>query len=155
MRKDLKLQEARKNEKRQQKEAQKELMKHEFLENANREYLGEKKSAEVLSYRREQYIKNRDEGRVPTQIRADIDIEDDREVGALIQQYWDYVNKGWIRAESGLTQYEIAEFMTMERTELEMRNAVKQADEWRTATEAKERKRLEEHMERTRNLIQF
>lgn len=145
----------KKNEKRQQKQAQREAAKQQFLESADRNYLGEKRSAEVLNYRRQQYIDSRDKGRVPTQIRTDIGIEDDREVGALIKQYWDYVDKGWIRAESGLSQYEIAEFMSMEKTELEMKNAIEQADEWREITEEKERKRLEEHKKRTKGLINF
>ena len=148
-------QQFKKNEKRQQKQAQKEAARQQFLESANREYLGNKQSGEVLDYRRKQYIESRDKGRTSTEIRTSIGVEDDREVGALIKQYWDYVNEGLIRAESGLSQYEIAEFMSMEKTPLEMKRAIEQADEWRQKTEAKEQARLEAHREWAKNVIGF
>lgn len=148
-------QQLKKNEKRQQKQAQKEASRQQFLESANREYLSNKQSAEVLDYHRQQYMENRDKGRTSTEIRNSIGIEDDREVGALIKQYWDYVDRGLIKAESGLSQYEIAEFMSMEKTPLEMQRAIEQADAWREKTEAKEQARLEAHREWAKNVINF
>lgn len=150
-----KAQKARKAEKKQQKDALKYATQLQYANSVNRDILTDKQIGRVLSIQREAYIRNRDKGRVPTEIRAAIGIEDDRELGALIKQYWDYVNDGLIRAESGLSNYEIGEFMSMNKTPLEMKTAIKQADEWREATEAKEKARLEKHMEWARNVIAF
>lgn len=150
-----KAQKARKAEKRQQKDALRNAAQLEYAYSVKRDLLTDKQMGKVLSIQREAYIRNRDKGRVPTEIRAAIGIEDDRELGALIKQYWDYVNDGLIRAESGLSNYEIGEFMSMNKTPLEMKAAIEQADEWREATEAKEKARLERHMEWARNAIAF
>lgn len=150
-----KAQKARKAEKRQQKNALKYTAQLQYAYSVNRDFLTNKQMGRVLSIQREDYIRNRDKGRVSTEIRAAISIEDDRELGALIKQYWDYVNEGLIRAESGLSNYEIGEFMSMNKTPLEMKAAIEQADSWREATEAKEKARLERHMEWARNAIQF
>ena len=150
-----KAQKARKAEKKQQKNALKYAAQLEYANSVKRDFLTNKQMGKVLSIQREAYIRNRDKGRVPTEIRAAISIEDDRELGALIKQYWDYVNDGLIRAESGLSNYEIGEFMSMNKTPLEMKAAIEQADSWREATEAKEKARLERHMEWARNAIQF
>lgn len=150
-----KAQKARKAEKRQQKNALRNAAQLQYADSVNRDFLTDKQMGKVLSIQREAYIRNRDKGRVPTEIRAAINIEDDRELGALIKQYWDYVNDGLIRAESGLSNYEIGEFMSMNKTPLEMKAAIEQADEWREATEAKEKARLERHMEWARNAIAF
>lgn len=154
-RSNLKAQKARKAEKRQQKNALKYAAQLEYANSVKRDFLTNKQMGKVLSIQREAYIRNRDKGRVPTEIRAAIGIEDDRELGALIKQYWDYVNEGLIRAESGLSNYEIGEFMSMNKTPLEMKAAIEQADSWREATEAKEKARLERHMEWAKNAIQF
>ena len=150
-----KAQKARKAEKRQQKNALKYAAQLQYVDSVNRDALTDKQKSRVLNAQREAYIRNRDQGRVPTEIRAAIGIEDDRELGAIIKQYWDYVNDGLIRAESGLSNYEIAEFMNMNKTPLEMKAAIEQADSWREATEAKEKARLEKHMEWAKNAIQF
>lgn len=150
-----KIQKARKAEKRQKKDALRDAAQFQYANSVKRDFLTNKQMGKVLSIQREAYIRNRDKGRVPTEIRAAISIEDDRELGALIKQYWDYVNDGLIRAESGLSNYEIGEFMSMNKTPLEMKAAIEQADEWREATEAKEKARLERHMEWARNAIQF
>lgn len=150
-----KAQKARKAEKRQKKDALRNAAQLEYINSVNRDMLTDKQMGKVLSIQREAYIRNRDKGRVSTEIRAAIDIEDDRELGALIKQYWDYVNEGLIRAESGLSNYEIGEFMSMNKTPLEMKTAIEQADEWREATEAKEKARLERHKEWARNVIPF
>lgn len=150
-----KIQKARKAEKRQKKDALRNAAQFQYVESVKRDFLTDKQMGKVLSIQREAYIRNRVKGRVPTEIRAAIDIEDDRELGALIKQYWDYVNDGLIRAESGLSNYEIGEFMSMNKTPLEMKAAIEQADEWREATEAKEKARLERHMEWAKNAIQF
>ena len=150
-----KAQKARKAEKRQKKDALRNAAQLQYAYSVHREMLTDKQMGKVLSIQREDYIRNRDKGRVPTEIRAAISVEDDRELGALIKQYWDYVNDGLIRAESGLSNYEIGEFMSMNKTPLEMKAAIKQADEWREATEAKEQARLERHMEWAKNAIQF
>ena len=150
-----KAQKARKAEKRQKKDALRNAAQLQYIDSVNRDLLTNKQMGRVLSIQREAYIRNRDKGRVPTEIRAAISIEDDRELGALIKQYWDYVNDGLIRAESGLSNYEIGEFMSMNKTRLEMETAIKQADEWRELTEAKEKARLEKHKEWARNAIPF
>ena len=150
-----KIQKARKVEKRQKKDALKYTAQLHYADSVKRDFLTNKQMGKVLSIQREAYIRNRDKGRVPTEIRAAISIEDDRELGALIKQYWDYVNDGLIRAESGLSNYEIGEFMSMNKTPLEMKAAIKQADEWREITGAKEKARLERHMEWAKNAIQF
>lgn len=150
-----KIQKARKAEKRQKKDALRNAAQLQYANSVNRDFLTNKQMGRVLSIQREAYIRNRDKGRVPTEIRAAIGIEDDRELGALIKQYWDYVNEGLIRAESGLSNYEIGEFMSMNKTPLEMKAAIEQADSWREATEAKEKARLERHMEWAKNAIQF
>lgn len=150
-----KTQKTRKAEKRQQKNALKYAAQLQYVDSVNRDALTDKQKSRVLNAQREAYIRNRDQGRVPTEIRAAIGIEDDRELGAIIKQYWDYVNDGLIRAESGLSNYEIAEFMNMNKTPLEMKAAIEQADSWREATEAKEKARLEKHMEWAKNAIQF
>ena len=150
-----KTQKTRKAEKRQQKNALKYAAQLQYIDSVNRDALTDKQKSRVLNAQREAYIRNRDQGRVPTEIRAAIGIEDDRELGAIIKQYWDYVNNGLIRAESGLSNYEIAEFMNMNKTPLEMKAAIEQADSWREATEAKEKARLERHMEWAKNAIQF
>ena len=150
-----KTQKARKVEKRQKKDALRNAAQLQYAESVKRDFLTDKQMGKVLSIQREAYIRNRDKGRVPTEIRAAISIEDDRELGALIKQYWDYVNDGLIRAESGLSNYEIGEFMSMNKTPLEMKAAIEQADEWRELTEAKEKARLERHMEWSRKAIQF
>lgn len=150
-----KAQKARKAEKRQKKDALRNAAQLQYIDSVNRDLLTNKQMGKVLSIQREAYIRNRDKGRVPTEIRAAISIEDDRELGALIKQYWDYVNDGLIRAESGLSNYEIGEFMSMNKTRLEMETAIKQADEWRELTEAKEKARLEKHKEWARNVIPF
>lgn len=148
-------QKARKAEKRQKREALRNAAQLQYVDSVNRDFLTDKQMGRVLSIQREAYIRNRDKGRVPTEIRAAIGVEDDRELGAIIKQYWDYVNDGLIRAESGLSNYEIGEFMSMNKTPLEMKAAIEQADSWRQATEAKEKARLEEHMKWARNAIQF
>ena len=148
-------QKTRKAEKRQKREALRNAAQLQYADSVNRDVLTDKQMGRVLSIQREAYIRSRDQGRVPTEIRAAIGIEDDREVGAIIKQYWDYVNKGIIRAESGLSNYEIAEFMNMNKTPLEMKAAIEQADSWRKSTEAKEKARLEKHMEWARNVIDF
>lgn len=148
-----KIQKAKKAEKRQKRVAHRDAAQFQYAVSVRREMLTDKQMGRVLSIQRETYIRNRDKGRVPTEIRAAIGIEDDRELGALIKQYWDYVNDGLIRAESGLSNYEIGEFMSMNKTPLEMKAAIEQADEWRKATEAKEKARLERHMEWARNAI--
>lgn len=150
-----KVQKARKAEKRQKKDALRNAAQLQYVGSVNRDTLTNKQMSRVLSIQREAYIRNRDKGRVPTEIRAAIGVEDDRELGALIKQYWDYVNDGLIRAESGLSNYEIGEFMSMNKTPLEMKTAIEQADAWREATEAKEKARLERHMEWAKNAIQF
>lgn len=150
-----KAQKARKAEKRQQRDALRNAGQLQYADSVNRDALTDKQMGRVLSIQREAYIRNRDQGRVPTEIRANIGIEDDRELGAIIKQYWDYVNKGIIRAESGLSNYEIAEFMSQNKTPLEMKAAIEQADSWRKATEEKEKARLEKHMEWAKNVIDF
>lgn len=150
-----KVQKARKVEKRQKKDALRNAAQLQYVGSINRDFLTDKQMSRVLSIQREAYIRNRDKGRVPTEIRAAIGVEDDRELGALIKQYWDYVNDGLIRAESGLSNYEIGEFMSMNKTPLEMKAAIEQANSWRAATEAKEKARLERHMEWAKNAIQF
>ena len=141
-----KIQKARKAEKRQKKDALRNAAQLQYANSVKRDF---------LTIQREAYIRNRDKGRVPTEIRAAIGIEDDRELGALIKQYWDYVNDGLIRAESGLSNYEIGEFMSINKTPLEMKAAIEQADSWREATEAKEKARLERHKEWAKKAIQF
>lgn len=120
-----KIQKARKVEKRQKKDALRNAAQLQYVNSVKRDLLTDKQMSKVLSIQREAYIRNRDKGRVPTEIRAAIGIEDDRELGALIKQYWDYVNDGLIRAESGLSNYEIGEFMSMNKTPLEMKAAIK------------------------------
>ena len=70
------------------------------------------------------------------------------EKGALIAQYHEYVDMGWIRPQSFLDVYDAAEYMEKTISEAEMQKAIQKADSWRSRTQQRE---MERRAERNRN----
>lgn len=70
------------------------------------------------------------------------------EKGALIAQYYEYVDKGWIRPQSFLDVYDAAEYMERTVSEADMQKAIQKADSWRSRTQQRE---MERRAERARN----
>lgn len=61
--------------------------------------------------------------------------------GALAKQYYDYVEKGWIKQTSFMDVYDAIEFMEQNVSQADMERAIQQADEWRTRTFNREMQR--------------
>lgn len=67
-----------------------------------------------------------------------------KEVGAMIQKYYEYVDKGIIKPRQFIDNYDQANYMASIMTSLEIKEAIKQADLWKEKSLANQRKRQEE-----------
>lgn len=89
-------------------------------------------------------------------------ITDDVELGALIDKYWDYVDKGLIKPRSNMEYYdqstynETASWMKNEiLSKAELEDAIKKADTWRDITTEKRRLRIEKNIEESAKFINW
>ena len=67
-----------------------------------------------------------------------------KEVGAMIQKYYDYVDKGIIKPRQFIDNYDQANYMASIMTVPEIQDAIKQADIWKERGLANQLKRQEE-----------
>lgn len=75
-----------------------------------------------------------------------------KEVGAMIQKYYEYVDKGIIKPRQFIDNYDQANYMASIMTNLEIKEAIKQADLWKEKGLANQRKRQEETLKLFENI---
>lgn len=146
-------QRARRQERRQQKKANQSFQRLRYFDAiSNDAPLSEKQRAQVLQGKLEVYEMNRREGEAP---RLEFLTQNERnQKGALIKQYYEYVDKGWIRPQSFMDVYDAAEYMTQNVSSADMEKAIQQADEWNKITQEREERRRAERI-RNRPVIPF
>ena len=89
-------------------------------------------------------------------------ISDNVELGALIDKYWDYVDKGLIKPRSNMEYYdqsvynETASWMKNEiLSESELKSTIEKADEWKKITSEKRYNRLKEGLAESAKFINW
>lgn len=132
----------RRQERRQQKIAERNYQHYRYIDAvSNDATLTNRQKAEIMQGRLEIYEANRTK---PAEGLQHLTYNERTEKGALIKQYYEYVDKGWIRPQSFMDVYDAAEYMSQNVSAADMEKAIQQADEWRTQTFQREMARRAE-----------
>lgn len=134
----------RRQERRQQKIAKRNYYHYRYIDAVrNDASLTNRQKAEIMQGRLEIYEANRTS---PAPRFSNSTYNERTEKGALIKQYYEYVDKGWIRPQSFMDVYDAAEYMSQNVSAADMEKAIQQADEWRTQTFQREMARRAERV---------
>lgn len=132
-------QRAKKAQRQAQRQSQRQLNQSRLLESLNVNAIKtDAQKRKILAGRQEAFLKNRTTHgkRLENETYQTTTVK-----GALAKQYYDYVDKGWIKKTSFMDVYDAIEFMEQNVSQADMERAIQQADEWRTRTYNREMQR--------------
>lgn len=132
-------QRAKRAQRQAQRQSQRQLGQSRLLESINMNSITtDAQKRKVLAGRHEEFLRNRT---THGKRLANETYETTTKKGALAKQYYDYVEKGWIKQTSFMDVYDAIEFMEQNVSQADMERAIQQADEWRTRTFNREMQR--------------